>query len=169
MRLPTVCFRHVGSDAVADLCIRRPFFPSSTFFSGYFCTFLCSLPVLHCARSRSGGVRCVAFYKHDLAFVPFSFFHPLHVGEQSVEYPQGVISIQRTKASGLARATCFSFYHNTILCCAFSLSLWYFGCLYLAHSDHPPKLTFSKCIAPYRCDNVKVPFCTSYRVRALFT
>jgi hypothetical protein len=98
MRLPTVCFRHVGSDAVADLCIRRPFFPSSTFFSGYFCTFLCSLPVLHCARSRSGGVRCVVFYKHDLAFVPFSFFHPLHVGEQSVEYPQWVISIQRTKA-----------------------------------------------------------------------
>ena len=41
------------------------------------------------------------FYEHDLAFVPFSFFHPLHVGEQSVEYPQGVISIQRTKASGL--------------------------------------------------------------------
>ena len=38
------------------------------------------------------------FYKHDLAFVPFSFFHPLHVGEQSVEYPQWVISIQRTKA-----------------------------------------------------------------------
>ena len=70
-------------------------------FSGHFCTFLCSLSALHCARSRSGGVRCVAFYKHDLAFVPFSFFHPLHVGEQSVEYPQGVISIQRTKASGL--------------------------------------------------------------------
>ena len=93
MRLPTVCFRHVGPDAVADLCIRRPFFPSSTFFSGYFCTFLCSLPVLHCARSRSGVVRCVVFYKHDLAFVPFSFFHPLHVGEQSVEYPQWVISI----------------------------------------------------------------------------
>ena len=38
------------------------------------------------------------FYEHDLAFVPFSFFHPLHVGEQSVEYPQWVISIQRTKA-----------------------------------------------------------------------
>ena len=41
-----------------------------------------------------------SFYKHDLAFVPFSFFHPLHVGEQSVEYPQGVISIQRTKQVG---------------------------------------------------------------------
>lgn len=107
MRLPTVCFRHVGSDAVADLCIRRPFFPSSTFFSGYFCTFLCSLPVLHCARSRSGGVRCVVFYKHDLAFVPFSFFHPLHVGEQSVEYPQWVISIPTDKSRWL-NAACSS-------------------------------------------------------------
>merc|ERR1711998_548288 len=77
------------------------FFPSSTFFSGYFCTFLCSLPVLHCARSRSGGVRCVVFYKHDLAFVPFSFFHPLHVGEQSVEYPQWVISIPTDKSRWL--------------------------------------------------------------------
>ena len=46
--------------------------------------------------------------------------------------------------------------YNTILCCAFSLSLWYFGCQCLAHSDHPPKLTFSKCIAPYYCDTVKL-------------
>ena len=77
------------------------------FFSGYFCTFLCSLPVLHCARSRSGGVRCVVFYKHDLAFVPFSFFHPLHVGEQSVEYPQWVISIPTDKTRWL-NAACSS-------------------------------------------------------------
>ena len=94
MRLPTVCFRHVlvlsGCRFNASVSL---FSPSTTFFSGYFCTFLCSLPVLHCARSRSGGVRCVVFYKHDLAFVPFSFFHPLHVGEHSVKYPQWVISI----------------------------------------------------------------------------
>ena len=124
MRLPTVCFRHVGSDAVADLCIRRPFFPSSTFFSGYFCTFLCSLPVLHCARSRSGGVRCVVFYKHDLAFVPFSFFHPLHVGEQSVEYPQGVISIQRTKAAASKQRRLLDTTSIHLCCALFPLVLW---------------------------------------------
>ena len=49
----------------------------------------------------------MAFYKHDLAFVPFSFFHPLHVGEQSVEYPQWVISIPTDKTRWLY-ATCTS-------------------------------------------------------------
>ena len=42
---------------------------------------------------------------------------------QSVEYPQGVISIQRTKASGLARATC-SLFITTPFCVVLSLSLF---------------------------------------------
>ena len=72
------------------------------------------------------------FYEHDLAFVPFSFFHPLHVGEQSVEYPQWVISIQRTKsiATILTDLTpsCQGIVlsHNAIVSalCPLSLVLW---------------------------------------------
>ena len=51
-----------------------------------------------CKISFGGSATCGLFYKHALAFVPFSFYHPLHVGEQLVEYPQWMISIQRTKA-----------------------------------------------------------------------
>ena len=82
---------------------------------------------------------------------------------QSVEYPQWVISIQRTKSTAtiltdltpLLSSTPFL---KTSLSVGCALSLWYFGCLCLAHSDHPPMLIFSKCIAPYRCDTVKVSF-----------
>ena len=68
------------------------------------------------------------FYEHDLAFVPFSFFHPLHVGEQSVEYPQGVISIQRTKASGLGPRVLL-LYLNAELRVVLLSSLGTLGCL----------------------------------------
>ena len=66
------------------------------------------------------------FYEHDLAFVPFSFFHPLHVGEQSVEYPQGVISIQRTKASGLGPRVLLLYLNaeHCALCFFLLLVLW---------------------------------------------
>ena len=73
-----------------------------------------------------------SFYKHDLAFVSFSFSHPLHVGEQSVEYLQWVISIQRTKTAGLLQPRVHFFLrHNFVLC---FLSLWYFGCPCLLYS-----------------------------------
>jgi len=62
------------------LCIRRPFFPSMTFFSGYFCTFLCSLPVLHSARSRSGGVRRVVLLQTRSCFCSVFFLSPPSCG-----------------------------------------------------------------------------------------
>ena len=67
----------------------------------------------------------MAFYKHDLAFVPFSFFHPLHVGEQSVEYPQWVIFIQRTKPDG-SMPRVHRLNHNLIVrgLCSLSLCAW---------------------------------------------
>ena len=135
MRLPTVCFRHVlvlsGCQFNASVSL---FSRLRRFFQAIYARFLCSLPVLHCARSRSGGVRCVAFYKHDLAFVPFSFFHPLHVGEQSVEYPQGVISIPTYKSRWLFTATYTSLTYNLIVRGLFISFLFVLGCLCLAHS-----------------------------------
>ena len=69
-----------GLKRLLILCIRRPFFPSSTFFSGYFCTFLCSLTVLHCARSRSGGVRCVVLLQTRSCFCSVFFLSPPSCG-----------------------------------------------------------------------------------------
>ena len=68
----------------------------------------------------------MVFYKHDLAFVPFSFFHPLHVGEQSVEYPQWVISIPTDKTRWLnAGAHHLSFNAElSALCFFLLLVLW---------------------------------------------
>ena len=158
-----------GLKRLLILCIRRPFFPSSTFFSGYFCTFLCFLTVLHCARSRSGGVRRVVFLQTCSCFCSVLFLSPPLCGGAV----GGVPSVGDLHPTDKINCNYFDrldtlvviiiVAYNTNLCCAFSLSLWYFGCLCLAHSDHPPKLIFSKCIAPYRCDTVKVPFCTSYR------
>ena len=64
-----------------------------------------------------------------------SYFHP-EIDHQSVEYPQGVISIQRTKAAASKERRLLDT-TSIRLCCAL-LSLWCFGCLYLAYSDHPP-------------------------------
>ena len=65
--------------------------------------------------------------------------------------------------------------YNTILCCAFSLSLWYFGCLCLAHSDHPPKQLKLVLITLIKGIAVKVfffffflPFTTQCQDRTLF-
>ena len=66
----------------------------------------------------------MVFYKHDLAFVRFSFFHPLHVGEQSVEYPQGVISIQRTKAAASKQRRLLDTTSIHLCCAPFPLVLW---------------------------------------------
>ena len=90
-----------GLKRLLTLCIRRPFFP-------VYDVFLKAISARSCAPFQfftlqdlvRGECDVWFFYEHDLAFVPFSFFHPLHVGEQSVEYPQWVISIQRTKAKG---------------------------------------------------------------------
>ena len=54
-----------------------------------------------------------------------SYFHP-EGDHQSVEYPQGVISIQRTKASGLGpRVPLFITTPNSARCASFFS--WYFG------------------------------------------
>ena len=50
------------------------------FFSGYFCTFLCSLPVLHSARSRSGGVRRVVLLQTRSCFCSVFFLSPPSCG-----------------------------------------------------------------------------------------
>ena len=65
--------------------------------SARFCAPFQFFTVQDLVRGECGVWFC---YEHDLAFGPFSFFHPLHVGGQSVEYPQQVISIQRTKQLG---------------------------------------------------------------------
>ena len=49
-------------------------------FSGHFCTFLCSLPVLHSARSRSGGVRRVVFLQTCSCFCSVLFLSPPSCG-----------------------------------------------------------------------------------------
>ena len=129
MRLPTVCSRHVQ---VLSGCY---FMHPSAFFPAYD-VFFQAISARSCAPFQFFTVQDLVrgecdvwfFYEHDLAFVPFSFFHPLHVGEQSVEYPQGVISIQRTKASGLGPRV--PFYHNAELCalCFFPLLVLWVAC-----------------------------------------
>ena len=49
-------------------------------FSGHFCTFLCSLPVLHSARSRSGGVRRVVLLQTRSCFCSVFFLSPPSCG-----------------------------------------------------------------------------------------
>ena len=75
------------------------FFPSMTFFLAISARSCAPFQFFTLQDLVRGECDVWFFYEHDLAFVPFSFFHPLHVGEQSVEYPQWVISIQRTKAN----------------------------------------------------------------------
>ena len=114
-----------GLKRLLILCIRRPFFPSMTFFKAISARSCAPFQFFTLQDLVRGECDVWFFYEHDLAFVPFSFFHPLHVGEQSVEYPQGVISIQRTKASGLGPRV--PFYLNAELCalCFFLLLvLW---------------------------------------------
>ena len=102
------------------------FFPSMTFFLAISARSCAPFQFFTLQDLVRGECDVWFFYEHDLAFVPFSFFHPLHVGEQSVEYPQGVISIQRTKASGLGpRVPLFITTPNSARC-AFFFS-WYFG------------------------------------------
>ena len=81
------------------------FFPSMTFFLAISARSCAPFQFFTLQDLVRGECDVWFFYEHDLAFVPFSFFHPLHVGEQSVEYPQGVISIPTYKSRWLFTAT----------------------------------------------------------------
>ena len=101
------------------------FFPSMTFFLAISARSCAPFQFFTLQDLVRGECDVWFFYEHDLAFVPFSFFHPLHVGEQSVEYPQGVISIQRTKAFSLGPRVLFLSQRHFVLCfLSLSLVLW---------------------------------------------
>ena len=71
-----------GLKRLPILCIRRPFFPVyDVFFRLFLHVLVLPYSSSLCKISFGGSATCGLFYKHALAFVPFSFYHPLHVGE----------------------------------------------------------------------------------------
>jgi hypothetical protein len=93
-------------------------------FSGHFCTFLCSLPVLHCTRSRSGGVRCVVFLQTRSCFCSVFFLSPPSCGGAVGGVPSGGDLHPTDKSRWPFTATqTSSFLQRHFLCVVLSLSL----------------------------------------------
>ena len=97
-------------------------------FSGHFCTFLCSLSALHCARSRSGGVRCVVLLQTRSCFCSVFFLSPPSCGGAVGGVPSGG-DLHPTDKSIWPRATCSFLSQRRTLRVVLLSSLGTLGCL----------------------------------------
>ena len=145
MRLSTVCFRHV---LVLSGC---QFYASVGLFFSRLRRFFQAIPARSCAPLQFFTVQDLvrgecdvwSFYKHALAFVPFSFYHPFVWGSSrwstlkggSPSPGQNHCSYLTSLDTLVIKFNPFGSYNSFGCHCIYFLSLflWYFGCLCLAH------------------------------------